>query len=46
MLEITEQRLCENCHKETNHIVREGALDIEYICQDCHNKEEVIKTFF
>jgi len=46
MRELTEKRFCELCKKETDHLVREDALEIEYICKECNNQEEMIKSFF
>ncbi|WP_198029744.1 hypothetical protein [Bacillus sp. J33] len=46
MKEITEKRFCEICRKDTAHIAREDALEIEYICKECNHEENVIKSFF
>jgi len=46
MEETSEVRFCEKCEKETNHIVKEDALEIEYICKVCHTEQDVVKTFF
>ncbi|MEW9050177.1 MAG: hypothetical protein AB2392_03415 [Neobacillus sp.] len=40
------QRYCETCGKETKHMAREDALEIEYICKECNSHEEIVKTFF
>ncbi|WP_409304807.1 hypothetical protein [Peribacillus sp. SCS-155] len=46
MKEVTQTRFCNNCGKETVHMVRESAVDIEYTCRDCDKQEEIVKTFF
>ena len=46
MKEISEKRFCETCKKETVHTVREDALEIEYICNECSQHQEIYKTFF
>jgi hypothetical protein len=46
MKEGSENRYCEKCKKETDHIVKEDGLEIEYICKVCHTKQEIVKTFF
>jgi hypothetical protein len=46
MEEICEERFCETCKKETVHTVREDALEIEYICNECSQHQEIFKTFF
>ncbi|WP_407271233.1 hypothetical protein [Radiobacillus sp. PE A8.2] len=46
MLEIQEERYCEQCGQETPHLVSETALEITYQCKVCNQEEEVIKTFF
>jgi len=46
MKEIMENRFCEHCDKETEHLVSEDALAIDYICQICNSEQEVVKTFF
>ncbi len=45
-MEISKKKYCENCKKETNHTIREDALEIEYHCNKCHREEQVVKTFF
>ncbi len=45
-MEIEKKRYCNNCRKETNHKIREDALEIEYRCLECNSEEEIIKTFF
>ena len=46
MEEIRQQRYCENCKKETVHVVREDAIEIEYICNECNQQQEIVKNFF
>lgn len=46
MKEVTEKRYCEVCGKETVHIAREDALEIEYICMECNHEEDIIKSCF
>ena len=46
MEETYEKRYCNQCNRETLHLVEEDALAIDYYCQDCHQQEEVVKTFF
>lgn len=46
MIEFPKNLFCENCGKETEHIVHEDALEIEYICTECKKEEEIIKSFF
>lgn len=45
-MEIEKKRYCKSCKKETNHKIREDALEIEYQCLECNFEEEVVKTFF
>lgn len=44
--EIKEKKYCEECGKETLHIIQEDALEIEYICTKCDHSESIIKTMF
>jgi hypothetical protein len=46
MIEFPKDLYCDQCGKETEHIVREDALEIEYICKECNNEQEIIKSFF
>lgn len=46
MLEITQNRFCEHCQKETLHQIREDATEIEYRCTVCNSEENQIKSFF
>lgn len=46
MKEIHEKRHCERCKKETVHLAREDALEIEYRCSECNFQEDIVKTFF
>jgi ribosomal protein L44E len=46
MKEISKKRYCDRCRKETNHHVREDALEIEYTCDECNKQEDIVKTFF
>lgn len=46
MIEFPKNLYCEQCGKETEHMVREDALEIEYICKECNNEQEIIKSFF
>ncbi len=46
MIEFPKNLYCEKCGKETEHMVREDALEIEYICKECNNEQEIIKSFF
>lgn len=46
MEEAMEKRYCENCKKETLHVLREDALEIESTCNECNEHEQIIKTFF
>ncbi|MDZ5471494.1 hypothetical protein SM124_07005 [Bacillus sp. 31A1R] len=41
-----QNRHCNRCNKETKHIAKEDALEIEYECTECHNKTEMVKSFF
>jgi hypothetical protein len=44
--ELVENRFCEQCGKDTVHIVREDSLEIEYICKECNDHQELFKSFF
>ncbi|WHZ00620.1 hypothetical protein QNH48_16265 [Neobacillus sp. YX16] len=46
MEQIQEVRFCENCSRETVHMVREDPLEIEYICKECNDHQEMFKSFF
>ena len=46
MIEFPKILYCEKCGKETEHMVREDALEIEYLCTECNNEQEIIKSFF
>jgi hypothetical protein len=46
MEELMETRFCEQCGKETVHMVREDPLEIEYICRECSENQELYKSFF
>ena len=46
MEEISETRYCETCQKDTVHVLREDAIEIEMICNECHQKQQIVKTFF
>ncbi|MCM3115543.1 hypothetical protein M3610_09615 [Neobacillus sp. MER 74] len=46
MIEFPKNLYCEKCGKETEHMVREDALEIEYTCTECKNEQEIIKSFF
>jgi ribosomal protein L37AE/L43A len=46
MEEIQEVRFCESCGRETVHMVREDPLEIEYICKECNDQQELFKSFF
>lgn len=46
MVEIVQKQYCENCKKDTVHVVREDALEIESICNECNQENHIIKTFF
>jgi ribosomal protein L44E len=46
MEEIHQQRYCEHCKKNTVHVVREDAIEIEYICSECNQQQEIVKNFF
>ncbi|AZV43886.1 hypothetical protein [Peribacillus asahii] len=46
MKEIHQTRYCETCEKETEHVVREDATEISYMCNECHHEQEIIKNFF
>jgi ribosomal protein L44E len=46
MIEFPKNLYCDKCGKETEHMVREDALEIEYICTECNNGQEIIKSFF
>jgi ribosomal protein L33 len=43
---VEEMKFCEHCNKETLHVVREDALEIEFLCTECNEQSDVIKTFF
>jgi hypothetical protein len=46
MKEAYVNKYCDSCKKETVHVAREDALEIEYNCMECNKHEEMIKTFF
>ncbi|HYK72997.1 MAG TPA: hypothetical protein VEV44_07680 [Pseudoneobacillus sp.] len=46
MKELTKMSYCEQCGKETLHLLREDALEIESVCKECHHDEEIVKSFF
>lgn len=46
MIEMPRTLYCEQCKKETEHLVREDALEIEYICKECNKQQDIVKTFF
>ncbi len=46
MIEIPRNLYCEKCNKETEHMVREDALEIEYTCTECNQQHEIVKSFF
>ncbi|MDN4075143.1 MULTISPECIES: hypothetical protein [Fictibacillus] len=46
MEETKMKRHCSHCNKETMHIVREDALELEYTCTNCKHTETEVKTFF
>ncbi len=46
MIEIPRNLYCDQCKKETEHMVREDALEIEYTCMECKKQEEIVKSFF
>ena len=46
MIEIPRTLYCEQCQKETEHMVREDALEIEYTCTVCNKHEDIVKSFF
>lgn len=46
MIEFPKNLYCEQCGKETEQIVREDALEIEYICSECKKEQNIIKSFF
>ncbi|MBI0579036.1 hypothetical protein IEC97_16835 [Neobacillus cucumis] len=46
MIELPKSLYCEHCKKETEHKVREDALEIEYTCKECNNQQEIVKSFF
>lgn len=46
MEETSEIRYCETCQKDTVHVLREDAIEIETICNECHQKQQIVKTFF
>lgn len=46
MIEIPRTLFCEQCQKETEHLVREDALAIEYTCTECNKHEDIVKSFF
>lgn len=43
---VEQMKFCEHCNKETLHVVREDALEIEYVCTECNKQSDIIKTFF
>ncbi|WP_162990200.1 hypothetical protein [Mesobacillus foraminis] len=43
---VEEMKFCEHCNKKTLHVVREDALEIEFLCTECNEQSDVIKTFF
>lgn len=45
-IEIQKIKFCENCKVETIHQAYEDALEIEYCCTQCHEKTEIVKSFF
>lgn len=46
MIEFPKNLFCEQCGKETEHLVREDALEIEYTCGECKKEQNIIKSFF
>ena len=46
MEEIMKKRYCDHCKKDTVHVLREDALEIESICNECNHEQHVIKNFF
>lgn len=46
MKEVHQEKYCENCKRNTSHIVRESALEIESVCTECHKEVDMVKTFF
>lgn len=46
MIEIPRILYCDQCKKETEHIVSEDALEIEYTCQECNRQQEIVKSYF
>ncbi|WP_169314002.1 hypothetical protein [Fictibacillus macauensis] len=46
MKEAIMKRHCEKCQKETEHVVSEDALEIQYACQTCGSETTEVKSFF
>jgi len=46
MIEIPRKLYCDQCQKETEHNVREDALEIEYTCLECKKQRDIVKSFF
>ena len=46
MEEVVKKQYCDQCHKDTVHVLREDALEIESVCNECNKEEHVIKNFF
>jgi hypothetical protein len=44
--EIYQDKFCDHCQRKTKHKVRESALDIVFICLECHKEQEMVKSFF
>lgn len=45
-MEIRKKHYCKNCKKDTIHIIKEDALEVEYRCTQCDRVEDIVKTFF
>ncbi|MGM7722345.1 hypothetical protein [uncultured Metabacillus sp.] len=45
-MEVYEQKVCENCGKETKHEITEDIMSIYYHCLNCDHTYEMVKNFF
>ena len=46
LIEFPRILYCEQCKKETEHMVHEDALEIEYTCKECNHQQDIVKSFF
>ena len=46
MEEVVKTQYCDHCKKDTVHVIREDAIEIESICNECKQEQHIVKTFF